>query len=245
MPVTVRSRCQRFDLRRVEADVMMAHLRSVCAREGVGVDDEALVVIARAAEGSVRDALSLLDQASVLGAETVDEAVVTSLIGAGRSDVQYALADAVAVGDAKGVFELVSRLVQEGQDLRHVTNEVLAHFRNLLLVKTAPGQSDLLDVTDQGGALDVDVRQHPVEPLRHPPRLATEQRQHRGNQRHPDHERVDEHPHRQTEGDRLDRRAAVRDEGGEHRDHDHRRSGHHPGAGDEAGPDGVPGTRLR
>jgi DNA polymerase-3 subunit gamma/tau len=63
--------------------------------------------------------------------------------------VQYALGDAVAVGDAKGVFELVSRLVQEGQDLRFVTNEVLAHFRNLLLVKTAPGQHDLLDVADQ------------------------------------------------------------------------------------------------
>ena len=63
--------------------------------------------------------------------------------------MQYALGDAVAVGDAKGVFELVSRLVQEGQDLRFVTNEVLAHFRNLLLVKTAPGQHDLLDVTDQ------------------------------------------------------------------------------------------------
>jgi DNA polymerase III gamma/tau subunit len=62
--------------------------------------------------------------------------------------VQYALGDAVAVGDAKGVFELVSRLVQEGQDLRHVTNEVLSHFRNLLLVKTAPGQHDLLDATD-------------------------------------------------------------------------------------------------
>jgi DNA polymerase III subunit gamma/tau len=85
----------------------------------------------------------------VLGAGTVDETVVTALIGAGRSDVQYALADAVAVGDARGVFELVSRLVQEGQDLRHVTNEVLAHFRNLLLVKTAPGQTDLLDVTDE------------------------------------------------------------------------------------------------
>ena len=63
--------------------------------------------------------------------------------------MQYALGDAVAVGDAKGVFELVSRLVQEGQDLRHVTNEVLSHFRNLLLVKTAPGQHDLLDATDE------------------------------------------------------------------------------------------------
>ena len=110
---------------------------------------EAAHAIARQTEGSVRDALSLLDQASVLGAGEIGEDVVTSLIGSGRSDVQYALGDAVAVGDAKGVFELVSRLVQEGQDLRFVTNEVLAHFRNLLLVKTAPGQHDLLDVTDQ------------------------------------------------------------------------------------------------
>ena len=68
VPVTVRSRCQRFDLRRVEADVMMAHLQSICTREGVEIDAEALVVIARAAEGSVRDALSLLDQAIAHGA---------------------------------------------------------------------------------------------------------------------------------------------------------------------------------
>ena len=83
------------------------------------------------------------------GAGEIGEDIVLSLIGSGRSDVQYALGDAVAVGDTKGVFELVSRLVQEGQDLRHVTNEVLAHFRNLLLVKTAPGQHDLLDATDE------------------------------------------------------------------------------------------------
>jgi DNA polymerase-3 subunit gamma/tau len=84
----------------------------------------------------------------VLGGASIDEDVIASLIGTGRTDVQYALGDAVAVGDAKGVFELVNSLVQEGQDLRHVTNEVLAHFRNLLLAKTAPGQPDLLDATD-------------------------------------------------------------------------------------------------
>ena len=115
----------------------------------MSLTSEAAHAIARQTEGSVRDALSLLDQASVLGTGEIGEDTVLSLIGSGRSDVQYALGDAVAVGDAKGVFELVSRLVQEGQDLRHVTNEVLAHFRNLLLVKTAPGQHDLLDATDE------------------------------------------------------------------------------------------------
>ena len=138
MPATIVGRCQRFDFRRVPVEAVADHLERVAKDEGVTISAEAAHAIARQSEGSVRDALSLLDQASVLGAETVDETVVTALIGAGRSDVQYALADAVAVGDAKGVFELVSRLVQEGQDLRHVTNEVLAHFRNLLLVKTAP-----------------------------------------------------------------------------------------------------------
>jgi DNA polymerase-3 subunit gamma/tau len=149
MPATIVGRCQRFDFRRVPFEAVAEHLERVAKDEGMSLSTEAAHAIARQTEGSVRDALSLLDQASVLGAGTIDEDVVLSLIGSGRTDIQVALGDAVAVGDAKGVFELVARLVQEGQDIRHVTNEVLAHFRNLLLVKTAPGQHDLLDVTDQ------------------------------------------------------------------------------------------------
>ncbi len=149
MPATIVGRCQRFDFRRVPVEAVAEHLERIAKDEGMSLTSEAAHAIARQTEGSVRDALSLLDQASVLGAGEIGEDIVLSLIGSGRSDVQYALGDAVAVGDAKGVFELVSRLVQEGQDLGHVTNEVLSHFRNLLLVKTAPGQHDLLDATDE------------------------------------------------------------------------------------------------
>jgi DNA polymerase III subunit gamma/tau len=149
MPATIVGRCQRFDFHRVPLEAVAEHLERIAKDEGMSLTSEAAHAIARQTEGSVRDALSLLDQASVLGTGEIGEDTVLSLIGSGRSDVQYALGDAVAVGDAKGVFELVSRLVQEGQDLRHVTNEVLAHFRNLLLVKTAPGQHDLLDATDE------------------------------------------------------------------------------------------------
>ena len=149
MPATIVGRCQRFDFRRVPVEAVAEHLERIAKDEGMSLTSEAAHAIARQTEGSVRDALSLLDQASVLGAGEIGEDIVLSLIGSGRSDVQYALGDAVAVGDAKGVFELVNRLVQEGQDLRHVTNEVLSHFRNLLLVKTAPGQHDLLDATDE------------------------------------------------------------------------------------------------
>jgi DNA polymerase-3 subunit gamma/tau len=84
VPVTVRSRCQRFDLRRVEAPVLAAHLARICAKEHVPVEDEALAVIARAAEGSVRDALSLLDQAMALGAGAggaLDAASLRAMLG--------------------------------------------------------------------------------------------------------------------------------------------------------------------
>ena len=150
MPATIVGRCQRFDFRRHSMEGLSELVQKVAADEGIALDESAAHAIARHAEGSARDALSLLDQAAVLGGEKVDDAVVQTLLGAPRSQVQVELADAVAVGDARGAFELVNRLVQDGQDLRNVTNETLAHFRDLLLVKTAPGQEDLLDVAADG-----------------------------------------------------------------------------------------------
>ncbi len=150
MPATIVGRCQRFDFRRLTMETLAAQLRSIAESEGATITDSAALTIARQAEGSSRDALSLLDQASVMGGETIDDAVVQALLGAPRGEVQHELADAVAVGDARTAFQIVNRLVQDGQDLRNVTAEALAHFRNLLLVKTAPGQEDLLDIQADG-----------------------------------------------------------------------------------------------
>jgi len=148
MPATIVGRCQRFDFRRLTLEDLAAHLVKVASAEGQTLEPSAAHAIARQAEGSARDALSLLDQAGVMGGATIDDDVVRSLLGAPRGEVQHEVADAVAVGDAKGIFEIVGRLVQDGQDLRNVTSEALAHFRNLLLVKSAPGQPDLVDVPD-------------------------------------------------------------------------------------------------
>jgi DNA polymerase-3 subunit gamma/tau len=150
MPATIVGRCQRFDFRRHTMEGLSELLQKVAASEGVTLDDSAAHAIARHAEGSARDALSLLDQAGVLGGQKVDDAAIQALLGAPRSQVQIELADGVAVGDARSAFEIVNRLVQDGQDLRNVTNETLAHFRDLLLVKTAPGQEDLLDIPADG-----------------------------------------------------------------------------------------------
>jgi DNA polymerase-3 subunit gamma/tau len=148
MPATIVGRSQRFDFRRFGLETLTAQLRAIATAEGATISEPAAHAIARQAEGSSRDALSLLDQARVLGGTAIDDDVVRALLGAPRGEVQHELADSVAIGDAKGVFEIVGRLVQDGQDLRNVTAESLTHFRNLLLVKTAPGQPDLVDVPD-------------------------------------------------------------------------------------------------
>jgi DNA polymerase-3 subunit gamma/tau len=146
MPATIIGRCQRFDFRRITMEQLAQHLQTVAAAEDVTLTESAAAAIARHSEGSARDALSLLDQAGVLGGREVDDDVIAALLGAPRAEVQHELGDAVAVGDARAAFEIVNRLVQDGQDLRNVTAETLSHFRNLFLVQTAPGQDDLLDV---------------------------------------------------------------------------------------------------
>jgi DNA polymerase-3 subunit gamma/tau len=146
MPATIVGRCQRFDFRRGTADVVAEHLVRIATDEGIALSQGAAMAIARQSEGSFRDALSLLDQASVLSGEKIDESVLESLLGGSRMDAQYELADAISIGDTKSVFSIIDGLVQEGQDLRHVTAEALKHYRNLLLAQTAPGQADLVDV---------------------------------------------------------------------------------------------------
>ncbi len=139
VPVTVRSRCQRFDLRRVEADVMMAHLRSICDREGVGVEDEALAVIARAAEGSVRDALSLLDQAIAHGAAdggpsghpSVLAESVRSMLGLADRARVIDLFEAVMRGRLPDAMTGLKLLHDSGADPGHVISD-LADFVHLV-----------------------------------------------------------------------------------------------------------------
>ncbi|TGP41893.1 DNA polymerase III subunit gamma/tau, partial [bacterium M00.F.Ca.ET.229.01.1.1] len=81
VPITVLSRCQRFDLRRIDAGALVAHLSSIAAKEGISVDDDALAMIARAAEGSARDSLSILDQAIAHGSGTVSADAVRAMLG--------------------------------------------------------------------------------------------------------------------------------------------------------------------
>ncbi|MGH2737192.1 MAG: DNA polymerase III subunit gamma/tau, partial [Actinomycetota bacterium] len=146
MPPTIVGRCQKFEFRRVPSETIAAHLAEVATKESIRLDGAAAGIIARESEGSVRDALSLLDQASVLGGGGVTEEDVVRLIGTPELDVQFALADAIAVGDAREVFGIVHALVQEGHDVRHFTTQVTGHVRNLLLALSSPEDPAIIDV---------------------------------------------------------------------------------------------------
>jgi DNA polymerase III subunit gamma/tau len=142
VPVTVLSRCQRFDLRRVEADVLMAHLSNIASKEGVEVEPEALGIIARAAEGSVRDSLSLFDQAIAHAAGTVRADAVRQMLGLADRTRVIDLFDSLARGDIASAFKEFREQYDVGADPVVVLSD-LAEFVNFITrVKAVPGTAD-------------------------------------------------------------------------------------------------------
>ena len=104
VPITVLSRCQRFDLRRIDSGLLVTHFRNVAGQEGISIDDESLAMIARAAEGSVRDGLSLLDQAIAHGGGTVDAEAVRSMLGLADRSRIVGLFGSLMTGDVAGAL---------------------------------------------------------------------------------------------------------------------------------------------
>jgi DNA polymerase-3 subunit gamma/tau len=142
VPVTVLSRCQRFDLRRVEADVLMKHLASIAAKESVEIEPEALGIIARAAEGSVRDSLSLLDQAIAHAAGTVKADAVRQMLGLADRTRVIDLFDSLARGDIAAAFKEFRDQYDVGADPIVVLSD-LAEFVNFVTrVKIVPATAD-------------------------------------------------------------------------------------------------------
>lgn len=142
VPVTVLSRCQRFDLRRVEADVLMKHLGNIAVKEKVEVEPEALGIIARAAEGSVRDSLSLFDQAIAHAAGLVQADAVRQMLGLADRTRVIDLFDSLARGDIASAFKEFREQYDTGADPIVVLSD-LAEFVNFVTrVKVVPATAD-------------------------------------------------------------------------------------------------------
>ena len=155
VPVTILSRCQRFDLRRVEIGTLGQHLERICRAEDVGFEPDALATIARAAEGSVRDALSLLDQAVAHGAGTVSSAGVREMLGLADRGQVIALFESVMKGDVPAAFATLRAGYDSGADPRQMLED-LAQFTHLVtrlkLVPEAAKDASLTEAERVQGA---------------------------------------------------------------------------------------------
>ncbi|MCU0242138.1 MAG: DNA polymerase III subunit gamma/tau [Vicinamibacteria bacterium] len=144
IPDTILSRCQQYDFRLIPAAELHQHLRKVAEGEQIEVSDDTLARIARAAEGSARDALSLFDQILSFSGERVRDEDVQALLGLIDRELLLRTSRAIADQSNLALFELVESLSEFGIDLRHFVRELTLHFREILLVKTAPRDHGLL-----------------------------------------------------------------------------------------------------
>ena len=142
VPVTVLSRCQRFDFHRIGQEVIAAHLAGIAEKEAVNAEKAALELIARRSEGGLRDALSLLDQAMVYGDNTITARTVAEVLGTVDEDFVAALAKALALGDALKIIQDVDVLVREGRDLRQFLHQLLEYLRAELLLSLTGEKAD-------------------------------------------------------------------------------------------------------
>jgi DNA polymerase-3 subunit gamma/tau len=149
IPQTIRSRCQHFSFRAVKFDAIVAQLRELVTRENLEADDDALALLAEAGDGSMRDALSILDQAiaSATGRVTADS--VRNLVGAAPAHVLEQVMQAVSDGKSEDVLRQVDHLISEGHSPTHFARQMVRFLRNATVAKVAGKDSSLLQVSSE------------------------------------------------------------------------------------------------
>jgi DNA polymerase-3 subunit gamma/tau len=150
LPVTILSRVQRYDFKLISTQRIAKRLEEVLTNEKITFDGEAISVIAREAAGSMRDAMSLLDQVIAFSGDQLSGADVTKVLGVADRKVLHDLASALVFGDAAAALQITGSLAQQGFDLPHVARDVLRHLRNLVVAKVS-GEAGraLLDLADE------------------------------------------------------------------------------------------------
>jgi len=147
IPQTIRSRCQHFSFRAVKFEEILGQLKDLVAREQLEADEDALALVAEGGDGSIRDALSILDQAiaSSSGRLSLDE--VRQLVGAAPSGVLEQIMQSVARGSSEEVLRVVDQLISEGHSPTHFARQMVRFLRNTVVAKIAGGDSSLLQIS--------------------------------------------------------------------------------------------------
>ena len=154
VPVTILSRCQRYDFKLIPTQAIVGRLEQVLAQEQIEAEVAAVQLLAREAAGSMRDAMSLLDQVIAFSGNKVAEEDVTRVLGVADRKILHELASALIDGDPAACLRVVEQLAQQGFDLVHVARDVLRHLRNLVVAKVCdsnagPSLREMLDLADE------------------------------------------------------------------------------------------------
>ncbi len=151
VPSTILSRCQRFDFKRIPVDAIASALKDICAKEKLKIDDAALFAIAKAAQGSMRDALSILDQLSALGSDGIDAKDVFSMLWMVEIELLFKLTDALVDKNCVSALEVFNDIIGRGKDIKQLGKDLTEHFRHMMIIKI--GGRALSALVDYPGAV--------------------------------------------------------------------------------------------
>ena len=147
IPVTILSRCQRHELRRIDLESISRHMKKLCEREGIRIAPESLALISREAGGSMRDALSLLDQVASCCRQDVAYEQVLDVLGVVDRKLIFDTAAALLAGDVSELLNIIDDVYQRGHDMKRYFADVVEHFRNLTVVRIGQNVQRLVDVS--------------------------------------------------------------------------------------------------
>lgn len=146
---TIISRCQRFDLRKIQTNDIVARLKHVCKKEKIDAEEDALLAIARGAEGGMRDALSSLDQLISFKGDKVTEADALGVFGLVSRSALEELAGAILRGDTAAILKSIEMFDSQGKNMRRLAGELLTHFRNLVVLMALGPETKSLEATPE------------------------------------------------------------------------------------------------
>ncbi len=146
IPITILSRCQRHDFRRINLDAISKHMTSICRQEGFEISDQSFGLIAREAGGSMRDALSLLDQIMTCTQGSLTHEQVLDMLGVIDRKMIYDLAEAILSADVPAVLDVLDDIYDRGHDMKKLYADLLEHFRNLLVATLGNKMDKLIDL---------------------------------------------------------------------------------------------------
>lgn len=147
LPITILSRCQRFDFKRINQKEISARLRRITEAQNVECEEKSLDLIARVCDGAMRDALSILDQAIAMGDNEINYDDLVSILGLVTNEYLFNITDAVIDRNVEKAMVIVDKLVYSGKDMQLFIKDLIAHFRNLLMAKVTTNPEEVLDMS--------------------------------------------------------------------------------------------------